>query len=147
MRAGYALASGEEHGAPTAYRLQGPGVSWATGLSPPPPDSPVWHLSRRIGQRLAARCQEIADGVGGPELFGMFRYVSERGEAHEQQLCPPDAPGAGADTSHCDEAGRYSAVRGFAHAVCKSELEDCTDDDRPDPAVAEAGTRSVNAEL
>ena len=44
-------------------------------------------------------------------------------------------------------AGKYSAVRGFAHAVCKSELEDCTDNDRPDPAVAEAGTRSVNAEL
>ena len=71
----------------------------------------------------------------------MFRYVSERGEAHERQLCPPDAPGAGADTSHCDEAGKYSAVRGFAHAVCKSELEDCTDDDRPDPAVADAAHR------
>jgi hypothetical protein len=39
-------------------------------------------------------------------------------------------------TTHCDADGSYSAVRGFAHALCKSELKDCDDKQRPDPDIA-----------
>ena len=74
-----------------AQRLQGPGVSWSQGLSPPPPDALVAQLGRRINQRLATRCSDIADHVGGDAIFGMFRYVAERGKEHEEQLCPPNS--------------------------------------------------------
>jgi hypothetical protein len=89
---GYALArTPEDRG--KVQRLQGPGISWSEGLGPPPPDALLAQLSRRIKQRLATRCQEVADGVGLAELHGMFRYVAERGEEHQAQLCPPGSGG------------------------------------------------------
>ena len=39
--------------------------------------------------------------------------------------------------THCDADGSYSTVRGFAHALCKSELKDCDDKQRPDPNMGE----------
>lgn len=89
---GYALARAPEDGE-KVQRLQGPGISWSEGLGPPPPDALVAQLSRRINKRLATRCQEVADGVGLAELHGMFRYVAERGEEHQAQLCPPGSGG------------------------------------------------------
>jgi len=94
---------------------------------------------RRINQRLASRCSDVADHVGGEAIFGMFRYVSERGKEHEEQLCPPTIGSGGLPKgnthTHCDAEGKYSAVRGFAHALCKSELGDCDDKQRPDPEI------------
>ena len=84
---GYVLARTPE-GEGEVQRLQGPGISWSEGLDPPPPDALLAQLSRRINQRLATRCQEVADGVGVAQLHGMFRYVAERGEEHQKQLCP-----------------------------------------------------------
>lgn len=89
---GYALARTAE-GMGDVERLQGPGISWSEGLAPLPPDALLAHLSRRINQRLATRCQDVADGVGVSELYGMFRYVAERGDEHEAQLCPPGTGG------------------------------------------------------
>jgi hypothetical protein len=172
---GYALA--RESSQSEVERLQGPGISWSEGLDPPPPDALLSQLSRRINQRLATRCQEVADGVGVAELYGMFRYVAERGEEHKAQLCPPGSVPSGSiivrlttspvpplvarqDTTsvgtlkasatrfttcchdsqgnaHCDADGSYSTVRGFAHALCKSELKDCDDTQRPDPNMGE----------
>ena len=179
---GYALA--RESSQSEIERLQGPGISWSEGLDPPAPDALLSQLSRRINQRLATRCQEVADGVGVAELYGMFRYVAERGEEHETQLCPPGSVPPGSiivrlaispvslgclsghiscghtegksnalcnsqGNTHCDADGSYSAVRGFAHALCKSELKDCDDKQRPDPNMPEptAATAGVARDL
>ena len=90
--AGYALARTTED-TQKVERLQGPGISWSEGLGPPPSDALLTQLSRRINQRLATRCQDVTDDVGPAKLYGMFRYVAERGEEHEAQLCPPGSGG------------------------------------------------------
>lgn len=46
-------------------------------------------------------------------------------------------------TTHCDADGSYSAVRGFAHALCKSELKDCDDKQRPDPDIGNPAAATV----
>jgi hypothetical protein len=46
-------------------------------------------------------------------------------------------------TTHCDADGSYSAKRGFAHALCKSELGDCDDEQRPDPVIDDPASASA----
>lgn len=124
---GYALASTEDSGAGKIERLQGPGISWSEGLAPPPPDALLAQLSRRINQRLATRCQTVADGVGVTELYGMFRYVAERGKEHQAQLCPPGFGGGSTVRLvacilnclyHLQNAMPFAAARGILILAC-----------------------------
>lgn len=116
---GYALASEREHMG-EVQRLQGPGISWSEGLAPPPPDALLAQLGRRINQRLATRCQDVADGVGLTEIYGMFRYVAERGEEHQAQLCPPGSGGGPIVRTHWHGAWRSSSCAAAAAAAVTS---------------------------
>jgi hypothetical protein len=67
--------------------------------------------------------------VGVTTLFGMFKYVVERGTEHAKDLCPVVQRGSAPPPPFCHSDGTYNSVVGFAHSLCESELSECQKDE------------------
>ena len=69
--------------------------------------------------RSSSARQTRCDFCGVPNLHLCFGRLSITFSGGSGQGMGPRG------NTHCDQEGHYSAVRGFAHALCKSELGDC----------------------